>query len=314
MKKICSLLLVSFSLFGAKIGVVPWNLGDPYIAPFLEAHLTPLGHRVELIWKDADFDSYDLLVCSNTKSFLKDYQHKMIVSTFEPPVSIHNHEHYDEYRKFLCVFTWHHDICDGNSIKKFYYPCEHIQNLCPSDLLPFNQRKLACMVNSHLKNSHPNELYTSRKKICKYYRKYHPSSFSLYGKRGWEQGFDPIFKGVAEDKDKVLKEHKFNYCFENWLSDTYYISEKIFESFNSLCVPIYLGSSKITQLIPKETFIDANQFSSMKDLHSFLVSMNEETYMSYIHAIIKFNQSSTPELFSWEHHQKSVLDEILMHL
>lgn len=307
-------LFSSLSLFGANVGVLGWTYKAPYIQPFLEAHLTPLGHKVDLIWKDADFDAYDLLVSCNIKPFLKDYRYKTIISTFEPPVIVKSHEYFDEYKEYLSIFTWNHDLSVGDKIKKFYYPCDHKTDFTSSDLLPFSERKLLCMVNSHLTRSHPKELYSSRKKICKFYRKYHPSSFSLYGKRGWERGFDPIFKGMAEDKNTVFKEHKFNICYENWLNDHYYISEKIFESFNSLCVPIYLGSSKITDLIPKETFIDARNFSTLEELHTFLATMDEKTYMTYIDAIITFNHSETVQLFSWENHNQRILKEILHYL
>lgn len=308
------IIFPTLSLLGAKIGVVGWAKGDPYIQPYLEEKLAPLGHQTEVIWKGADFDSYDLIVSSNTHLFLNDFKYKTIISTFEPPIIISEHGNYNTYSNYLCIFTWHHDICNGNQIKKFYYPCEHKQDLDLTTMIPFKKRKLACMVNSHLINWHPEELYSARKTICRFYQKHYPYSLSLYGKRGWGKDFYPVFKGMAEDKDLVLRSHKFNYCYENWLNDTYYISEKLFESFNSLCVPIYLGSSKVTKYIPKETFIDARKFKSLDELHTFLATMSEETYLSYINAIIAFNKSETVKLFSFDHHKESILLEILSHL
>ncbi len=309
------ILLFAFSsLYCKKIAVVGWMHGVNYIKDFLEENLAPLGHQIEVIWKDADFDSYDLIVSCNAHYFLKEYKFKTIVSTFEPPIIIKEHGNYNDYKDYLCIFTWHHDMYNGHEIKKFYYPCEHKQDLDRTSMLPFKKRRLACMVNSHLTNWHPEELYSVRKKICLFYQQYYPSSFSLYGKRGWGPAFYPVFKGMADDKDLVLRSHKFNYCYENWLNDSYYISEKLFESFNSLCVPIYLGSSKVTKYIPAETFIDARKFKNLDELHTFLATMDEATYMSYINAIIEFNQSETVKLFSSEYHNQNVLNEILLYL
>jgi hypothetical protein len=52
--------------------------------------------------------------------------------------------------------------------------------------------------------------------------------------------FGPAFGNRIDDKHAILKEYRFNLCFEN---DVYpnYVTEKIFQSYAAECIPIWWG-------------------------------------------------------------------------
>jgi len=80
------------------------------------------------------------------------------------------------------------------------------------------------------------------------------------------------------------------------------------------CVPIYLGSSRITDYIPKETFIDARNFKSLSDMHKWISSMDETTWLTYIHAIEAWHKSNKSAFFTKERYVKMVTDEVFKSL
>ncbi len=313
-KPIAIFIIISSSLFSAKIGVVGWCKDAPYCVEELRKEFEPLGHSVSLAWKGDNLASFDLLISANVKYFLAPYKAKTIISCFEPPVIVSAHADLKEMSKYLCVFSWNHDIYNGKNFEKFYYPCGHVKHDIQPVLLPFHERKLACIVSSFLSKPYPHELYSIRHNVVKFYKSYHPNDFSLYGQRGWKVGYAPVFKGEAPDKGAVLRAHKFIYCFENWDNPYHYISEKIFDAFNDLCVPIYLGSSRITDYIPKETFIDARSFKTIKAVHQYIESMDETTYNKYIEAIISFSRSDLSDKFSHKFHVDQLIHKIHKHL
>jgi hypothetical protein len=131
-------------------------------------------------------------------------------------------------------------------------------------------------------------------------------------KKIFQKNFAFTVKEYCNDKDQTLKDHKFLYCFENWKNNYHYISEKILDCFNNLCVPIYSGSSKITDYIPKETFINAEDFNyDIKAIHEFISSMDENTYNTYIDAIKAFILSKQADNFNGNNYNKTLLNSVL---
>lgn len=292
------------------IAVIGSQEGDPHIAEYLNEKLAPLGHHVQVAWQNDDLSSFDLIFSSNYKYFLNPYRKKTIISCYEPEVIIHQHGNFKRLGKFMGVMTWNHDITGKKGFVPFYYPTynfEYPDDACPKS---FYERKLACIINSYLKRNHPKELYSERLKIAYFYRNKYPRQFELYGRSGWSDDLTPVYKGPAKDKSQVLRDHKFCYAYENWDNNYHYISEKIFEVMNELCVPIYLGSRQITDYVPEECFIDARKFSSIQEIHDYISNMDEERYMEYIRAIIKYSRSEKRRLFTPEHYKKSALELI----
>ncbi|MCH9621882.1 MAG: hypothetical protein S4CHLAM20_13130 [Chlamydiia bacterium] len=310
MSILCIFSIVFTALFSANIAVVGSQQGDPHIADYLKKHLLQDGHAIDVLWENDDFRNYDIILSSNYKRFLDKYKSKVIISCYEPEVIISRHADYNHLRKYLGVFSWNHHLAGKYGFQKFFYPCDLQLDQDPLKLRSFDRRKLACIVNSFIFRRHPNELYSKRKEVAEFYKQNYPNELSLYGSRGWDDSLRPVYKGFCEDKGVVLKNHKFTYCYENWDNNVHYISEKIFDAINHLCVPIYLGSTNITDFVPKETFIDARNFSSIQEIHEFISNMSEETYMTYIHAMIKYNKTPGRKRFTQDHYKKSVLEYI----
>jgi hypothetical protein len=70
-------------------------------------------------------------------------------------------------------------------------------------------------------------------------------------------------------------------CYEN-AQVPGYITEKIFDSLRSDCIPVYLGAPNIEKYVPKNVFIDRRQFNSEGDLAEFLSSMSQEQFNQYL--------------------------------
>lgn len=73
------------------------------------------------------------------------------------------------------------------------------------------------------------------------------------------------------------------------MSDTPgYITEKIWDSFKAKTIPVYWGASNIEEYVPKNCFIDYRDFLDLEKLNSFLSTLTEEQYYTYIHNIEAF--------------------------
>lgn len=179
--------------------------------------------------------------------------------------------------------------------------------------IPFSKRNLSCMINSVIRvRNNPEENYSKRLKIAKFYNKFHPKDLTLYGGRGWNKYKINIYKGICPKNilPHIFRSHKFNYCYDNWNNNIHYISEKIQRCFNNLCVPIYLGCKNITDYIPADTFIDARNFSSIEDIHAYISTMDEETWMGYINAIRRFILSDQAKKFTRENLAKRLVETV----
>lgn len=89
----------------------------------------------------------------------------------------------------------------------------------------------------------------------------------LYGRFGKISYSLAAYRGPCLSKWETLSSYKYNLVIEN-SSDEYYISEKIFDSLICGCMPIYHGSDKIFNILPKEWFyylptLDASEIPTL---------------------------------------------------
>jgi len=137
------------------------------------------------------------------------------------------------------------------------------------------------------------DLYAERRKIIKYFVSNGRRDFHLYG-AGWDipsfvlnnpklstfwrvnklPGSLPCYKGRVDKKYTVLQKVKFNFCIENCIYPGY-ISEKLFDSIISGCIPIYWSGSHMENVIPNESFIDAPKFTNPGELIEYSDGLNE---------------------------------------
>ena len=79
------------------------------------------------------------------------------------------------------------------------------------------------------------------------------------------------------------KNYKFYLSFENSLCKDY-VTEKAFRAMKYNIIPIVYGSADYHSVLPDQSFIDASNFTSAKQLAEFLnhVSSDKELYNSYL--------------------------------
>jgi hypothetical protein len=219
------------------------------------------------------------------------------------------------------VFTWDDDLVELNPdlYSKFFWPQVFSERSSPS--LSERTNFMAC-VSGNKKLSAKGELYSERLKFVKFYEQRYPDCFSLFGS-GWDElrissdtalrplnfifrklpkmrWLRPSYKGFVDNKIETLSKFKFNLCFENFSGQNGYITEKIFDSFAAGCIPVYWGPDNIEDYIPPSTYINYQQFESVEDCHTYLVSLTEEQLLMFETEIDKFLSSDAAKLFCVE--------------
>jgi hypothetical protein len=237
---------------------------------------------------------------------------------------------------YKAIFSWDDTRVMENGYIKFHLPI-------PTDEISFldgftGRKKLCCAIagNKGIKNYDSRELYTKRIETFKWFEKYAPNDFDLYG-TGWDLpalnsasivqrlrskiigkfyrklGIKPFpsYLGKVETKRDTLSQYKFSICYENVCDLPGYITEKIFDCFFAGCVPIYWGASNISDYIPQECFIDRRQFENHEGMHNFLALMPEKKYLMYQKAIKDFLNSNEAKIFYDEAFATKIVDVIM---
>jgi len=230
----------------------------------------------------------------------------------------------DNYRGFRRVFSW-------NPIHNKAHGCRDLplaQNLAAvQPVVPLQQRKFACLMASHKRSKDARELYTTRRKIIRWYEKNASDQFDLFG-FGWdsvEYRFSerirkycppisrwvlppfPSFRGSVKNKRSALSQYQFNYCLENVRDIPGYISEKIFDAMAAGCIPLYWGDKTAKDSIPSDCWIDVSSFANTKELHRYLINLTwdeKQTFQERGHA---FLQSPVAHRFSADHFATTLL-------
>lgn len=94
----------------------------------------------------------------------------------------------------------------------------------------------------------------------------------------------------VDNKIEFQKNYKFCIAYEN-SSFPGYCSEKILEAYKSNCIPIYYGSSTVSQDFNPETFINAHNFANNEELIKYIIQVdsNDKMYQSFLNKPIYSN-------------------------
>jgi alpha(1,3/1,4) fucosyltransferase len=226
-------------------------------------------------------------------SVLKVYpSEKLSLFLWEPPVVLPKNYMKENHKYFSKIFTWDDNLVDNDKYFKFYYP--ELKNFEP-DLKPFSEKKLCTLIARNKSSSHPMQLYSARIDAIDFFETHAEEEFDLFGV-GWEGSRFKSYRGPINSKD-VLKNYKFSLCYENGSLEGY-VTEKIFDSFRYLCVPVYLGARNITDYVPENCFIDRRKFDSNEELLNFMHNMTEKEYLIYQQNIKNFLNSKEAQKFS----------------
>ena len=85
------------------------------------------------------------------------------------------------------------------------------------------------------------------------------------------------------NKKSALDEYRFSIVIENSIQDTYF-TEKIIDCFATKTVPIYYGTSKITDFFDKDGII---LFNTVEELREILDNLTEQDYQKMSKSIDK---------------------------
>ena len=101
--------------------------------------------------------------------------------------------------------------------------------------------------------------------------------FDLYGRRlpQWANSC-----GVVENKWNAMAPYYYNLAIENYAQNDLYVSEKLWDSLLSWCLPIYYGGSAADKLLPKGSFLrlpsmDEKGIAYIKEITSSLDTWHE---------------------------------------
>jgi len=227
----------------------------------------------------------------------KDIQKSYLIMNESPLVRPDNFDKM-KHKYFHKIFTWDDSLVDDKKYFKINYSFE-IPKTIPKKL---NKEKLCCLIVGNKDSDHPNELYSERRKLIRWFEKNHPDDFDLYGV-GWNEyrfkGIKPIrafnripitkkimfkyfgeyyssYEGKVDNKFDTMQNYKFAICYENIKNVSGYITEKMLDAMFAGCVPIYWGADNITEHIPKNSFIDKRDFDNYEKLYDFMSNMDEK--------------------------------------
>ncbi|MEW5895578.1 MAG: glycosyltransferase family 10 [Candidatus Omnitrophota bacterium] len=237
-----------------------------------------------------------------------------------------NHEPFEK------ILTWDDRFVDN----KKYFKFNHY--FIATRTVPRNideKKKLCVTIAANKKSAHPLELYSERERAIRWFEKYHPEDFDLYG-FGWDERAFPMdiplirllngrkmkflrkylapkypsWRGTVKKKSDILGRYWFSICYENARDITGYILEKIFDCFFCGTVPVYRGADNIGDYIPKECYLDQRDFKNYDELYDVMKRMSREEYLSYLDNIEAFLNSEAAGIFSSEYFVGLVLTEI----
>ena len=226
------------------------------------------------------------------QNIVKFPKNKCFLIIQEPPVFRPEVYHPRLKHFFGTMFTMFDNLVDNQTYFKFYH--FQARDKMVENIPGFANKKFCVMFQSHLKSPYPNELYSERDKVARFFA--NSNEFDLYG-RLWEG--TPNWRGYfKEDKITAIKNYKFCFCYENMKNQVGYVTERIFEVMFAGSVPIYWGADNITDYVPKECFIDRRDFSCYEDLYRFLKAIDQTRYEAYLMAIQNYLHSPQFEPFS----------------
>ena len=245
--------------------------------------------------------------------------------------SIIKPENFDlnKHKHFHKIFTWNDDLVDDKKYIKINYSFSFPQSIYKQS----QRKKLCCLIVSNKSSNLPNELYSERKGLIRWFEKEHPNDFDLYG-FGWNEfmftgnklirGLNKIpflrmfgnkffaekhhsYKGKIESKYETMKDYRFAIAYENVKDDAGYITEKIFDVFIAGCVPIYWGAKNITEYIPFNCFIDRRDFKNNEELYGYMKGMSDAKYIEYLNNIELYLNSEKADEFSVDKFAKTIV-------
>lgn len=140
------------------------------------------------------------------------------------------------------------------------------------------------------------------------------NAIDVYGK-GWPEGIsikDSRDGNWGETKRKILEPYNFNLCFENTASHNY-MTEKIWDSIENYCLPIYFAkNTNAYEIFPENSFIDYSKFNNPQELFDFVANISDEAFIERMNKCINvYNSISMQGQALVKSERKKTLDKFL---
>lgn len=239
------------------------------------------------------------------------------------------------HRGFDAVITYKRNLVDDE--RYLYLPPRAPYRHRIKEGLPFEQRRVACLVGTNRKMTHRSGVFTMRKgwhfsfrdwfdyvfcpgqligyrsRVASACAQFTSREFDIYGE-GWEllPETRPLFQGVpAESILEYAGNYRYSFAFENHGGDSSLISERIWDALWGDTVPVYMGHKGIDEFVPRDCFVDARQFDSPKEMLGWLVRAPKETWSKYRVAGREFIRSEAVEEFLPECFAENFLRQVI---
>lgn len=182
---------------------------------------------------------------------------------------------------FPYLFTANEEWANGNNIflKPIFFDFHDNTN----NEIPFSERKLVTGISANKKSKYKYELYSLREEAYSFFESKCPEEFDFYG-HGWNAQKHPCYKGTVDSKAETFHHYKFAICFENTTNIKGYVTEKIYDCLCAGIVPIYKGATDVDKYVPRDCYIDFDDFSSLEELYIYISDMPKNEYMEYLTA------------------------------
>ena len=253
---------------------------------------------------------------------------KKYIIVREPRIIIPNNHNYKKLNKFNKIFTYNDKLVDNTKFIKFINGSYDFSKVKKYKSESQNGYVLICRNKKSFKDG---ESYSLRNQIITFFESSN-LTFDLYG-FGWDRKnfnykiievlFNRMkmkrpssnlyknYKGTVTNKREKTSEYLFQFSIENSNNTDGYISEKIFDAFFSNNIPIYSGAPNINDFIPKNCFINLNDFSSIKELIIYTESLNAQDIVNFKNEIDKFLISNKAKRFSVQYNSKLLINKII---
>lgn len=230
---------------------------------------------------------------------------RLIYCNAEPP-TVYEWNCPKGYQKLLHYFpyimTWNGEWVDNKSVFIKNIPYYFLENIGD---VPFEKRKLLTSISGNKKSDYPDELYSERERVINYFEKNCPEDFDFYG-TGWSSENHPCYRGKVDVKAEVFHRYRFAIAFENTRNVKGYVTEKILDCLTAGIVPVYAGASDIEAYLPKDCFIQYDNFKSLEEMEVFLRNISKEEYEHYLESAAGFLHSDAVKQFAGEEYAKLV--------
>lgn len=177
---------------------------------------------------------------------------------------------------------------DASRLRQLYWPQPRDEVISQYWERTERLDRIVVINGNHIPRKVPHELYSKRIEAMASLAQM--GVVDLYG-RGWAKWWSraslwlpywknrrtlmSIYKGACESKYEVLSQYKFSLCFEN-MAMKGYVTEKIFDCLYAGTVPLYLGATDISDLVPESAYIDCRRFSSWVKMQEFVARITDE--------------------------------------